>query len=210
MQNKHIVKQGEYLAQIAAEYGFSDYKFIWDFVDNAELKNKRKSPNLLYPGDILVIPDRHSKEQEIATDQRHRFRLLQKRLPKIKMRLRDINDQPLVDKNCVLIIELQRLELTSDGDGVIEKAISLSDKKGTLSIENYDIPLQIGSLDPVETISGQQARLASLGYYFGSIDAKEGPLFKLAVEEFQCDQNLSVTGLCDANTQDKLKKIYGC
>ena len=210
MQNKHIVKQGEYLAQIAAKYGFTDYKLIWDFADNAELKDKRKSPNVLYPGDVLAIPDRQIKTQEIATEQRHRFRVAQKRQPKIKLQLRDINDQPLADKSCVLIVELQRLELTSDGEGIIEQAISLHDKKGTLSVENYDIPLKIGSLDPLDTVSGQQARLASLGYYFGDIDAKEGPLFELAVEEFQCDQNLTVTGQCDIDTQTKLKDAYGC
>jgi hypothetical protein len=33
---------------------------------------------------------------------------------------------------------------------------------------------------------------------------------KSAIEEFQCDQKLPVTGKMDAATQDRLKKEHGC
>jgi len=38
----YTVKQGDYLAKIAKNHGFSDYKTIWAHPQNAELKSKRK------------------------------------------------------------------------------------------------------------------------------------------------------------------------
>ena len=55
MSINHIVRQGEHLSQIALNYGFRDYKIIWDHPDNAALKKLRKSPNVLMPGDTLRI-----------------------------------------------------------------------------------------------------------------------------------------------------------
>lgn len=72
------------------------------------------------------------------------------------------------------------------------------------------IPIKIGHLDPVDEISGQQGRLNNLGYYFGDIDGNDSPRFRMAVEEFQCENGLTVDGICGPNTQAKLKEVYGC
>ena len=39
---EHIVRQGEHLARIARQHGFSDYQTIWDHPENAQLKQKRE------------------------------------------------------------------------------------------------------------------------------------------------------------------------
>ena len=70
----HIVKQGESVAGIAKKYGFSNWLTIYNHADNAELKQKRPNPNVLYPGDKVVIPEKTVKEESGATEQRHRFR----------------------------------------------------------------------------------------------------------------------------------------
>jgi hypothetical protein len=53
----HTVVQGEYLSKIARNYGFSDYRTIWEHPKNAALKQARQNPNVLFPGDRLFIPD---------------------------------------------------------------------------------------------------------------------------------------------------------
>src|SRR5262245_7341677 len=84
MANKHIVQQGDCLSSIAAQYGFGDYRKIYDDPANAELKKRRPNPNVLQPGDVVNIPDRVAKTFECATGQTHRFVVKQ---PKALLRL---------------------------------------------------------------------------------------------------------------------------
>jgi hypothetical protein len=73
MPTKHKVKQGECISSIAERYGLFP-ESIWEDPANAELKNKRKDPNILYPGDVVVIRDIKAKEESGDTEKRHRFR----------------------------------------------------------------------------------------------------------------------------------------
>src|SRR6185503_19739164 len=76
----YTVKQGDHLMKIAERFGFSTYETIWNRPENAELKNKRDSPNLLLPGDRLFIPDKDDKTVDAATGRLHRFKLKQTKL----------------------------------------------------------------------------------------------------------------------------------
>ena len=79
-----------------------------------------------------------------------------------------------------------------------------------LTVHDIEIPLKIGDLDPVEERTGQQARLDNLGYRAGPVGGDNPEQFRSAVEEFQCDQDMKVTGDCDSTTQARLKKAHGC
>ena len=52
----YVVKYGDYLTKIASEHG-TTWQAIWNHPANAELRAKRGSPDILYPGDVLQIPD---------------------------------------------------------------------------------------------------------------------------------------------------------
>ena len=71
---QHTVEAGDCLISIAAHYGFS-VDMIWNLADNASLKDKRKDPNTLVPGDIVVIPDRREKVVSCETAKTHTFKL---------------------------------------------------------------------------------------------------------------------------------------
>jgi Putative peptidoglycan binding domain/LysM domain len=211
----HTVKQGEYLSKIAKQYGFADYKAIWNHPENAEFKKKRKNPNILYAGDKLFVPVKEGKELPGATEQRHRFEV--KRSPlKLRLVLKDFGYKSLANTKCVLHVDGEEFELTSDGNGMIEHAIPAAAEQARLEVDDpnspidLEVPIQIGHLDPVDTVSGQKARLNNLGYYAGPLDKEDEALFKSAVEEFQCDQKLTVDGKCGPKTQAKLKELYGC
>ena len=49
-----------------------------------------------------------------------------------------------------------------------------------------------------------QSKLAGLGYYHGPIDGSYGPKTAQAVQQFQADNNLSVTGRLDLKTLSEL------
>lgn len=74
MPNEHTVAPGECISSIAFQHGFF-WETLWEHGDNAELKEKRKDPNVLHPGDVVMIPDLTLKEESCATEQVHEFRL---------------------------------------------------------------------------------------------------------------------------------------
>ena len=74
MPSVHKVQQGEYLASISVLYGIAA-QAIWNDPDNANLKQKRQNPNVLFPGDKITIPDKEIKIEMVATGQLWRFRI---------------------------------------------------------------------------------------------------------------------------------------
>ncbi|HMA96785.1 MAG TPA: LysM domain-containing protein [Polyangiaceae bacterium] len=67
MGTLHAVRQGECLVTIARQYGFSDYKAIYDHPANAAFKKARPDPNQIFPGDRLAIPDQVPRTYSRAT-----------------------------------------------------------------------------------------------------------------------------------------------
>ena len=61
MARYYTVRQGDYLSKISSENGFFDHTIIWNHPNNAELKEKRQNPSVLYPGDQLFIPDKNER-----------------------------------------------------------------------------------------------------------------------------------------------------
>lgn len=212
---EYVVQQGDHLSQIARDYGFSDYRTIWDHPDNQELKLKRKNPNVLFPGDVLVIPDRDLRQESCATDQRHRFKMQGPGL-RLRLVLEDLYRTPIANAKCVLEVENHSRYVITDANGRIDYPLPPQAKRASLVIQDaqtpYDsvpIPIKIGHMDPVEEFSGQQSRLNNLGYFAGTADESDES-FLSAVEEFQCDHGLAVDGICGPNTQAKLKEVHGC
>jgi peptidoglycan hydrolase-like protein with peptidoglycan-binding domain len=72
------------------------------------------------------------------------------------------------------------------------------------------VALLVGDLDPVEEVSGQLARLQNLGYYAGKIGGGDAMAVRSAIEEFQCDNKLTVDGICGPETQARLIAVHGC
>lgn len=211
----HIVKKGEFLAAIAKQYGFSDWNVIWDDPQNSDLKKKRKNPNVLYQGDKLFVPEKRNKEASASAGQRHKFQIKAQPL-KLRLVLKGLDDKPLANTQCVLHVDGGQFELTSDGQGLIEQKISRSATVADLVIGGLDspsqgvVPISIGQLDPVDTASGQTARLNNMGYFVGAPDADDSQAFRSAVEEFQCNNKLAVDGKCGPKTQAKLLELHGC
>ena len=51
----YTVLQGDCLSSIAKKHGFADWRVIYDHPNNSEFKKKRPDPNLIYPGDVIVL-----------------------------------------------------------------------------------------------------------------------------------------------------------
>ena len=234
MAQIYTVQQGDFLAKIADQFQINDYHLIWDDPHNAALKQARVSPNVLYPGDSLYIPDKRQKQDSRVTDQKHVHQV--SRLgAKLIIVLRDAGYDPIKNTPYKLQIEGTTQPDTpptqTDGGGkFIKSPLGLDAHVGQLriarkgSLLEAGIGIKIGDLNPVTTPSGQMARLNNLGYFAGKLETgdqmdrketvsdDEMAQFESAVEEFQCDHmgQPAVDGKCGKNTQASLLKVYGC
>jgi hypothetical protein len=175
MSGNYTVQQGDHLAGIAKAFGFSDWRTIWTHPNNADLKKNRQNPNVLYPGDLLYVPDRQVRQESCSTDNKHSFVKKASDL-KLRLTLRDQYEQPIANASCSLILGASSDTVTTDGSGNIEVDIQPEDHDGILIIQNPETPFEnaqisfkIGDLDPVLETSGQVARLNNLGYFAGDL-----------------------------------------
>ena len=193
---EYTAQQGDCLESIAVTFGF-DWKTVWHHVDNRELRQLRKDPNVLLPGDLIMIPDPAPRWESRATEQRHRF--VRKGVPsKLVLVLRDF-DRPRANEQYILEVDGTSVSGTTDSQGRIEIRIPPDAKAGRLLVgtdppEEY--ALALGHIDPISTPAGVEARLHNLGY--GSL------------AQFQKKNGLEVTGQEDAATLSKLQSEYGC
>ena len=213
-EQKHTVQQGECLVSIAKMYGFEDAGEIYQYAKNADLRRLRPNPNLLYPGDTVVIPAHDLKSFTLPTGKHHKLVV---NVPKRKVRVRvlDANREPMKNLPFKLDTGARVYEGQSDGDGVVEKTVPAEVEQAMLSIGDLTIPLLLGHLNPCDDteddgISALQARLKNLGYQPGRIDGCLGPRTRAALRRFQSDHNLDVTGEADDATKKALLDDHGC
>jgi len=203
MPVNHTVKAGDCMSSIADRYG-RFWKDLWEHPENAALKKLRSDPNVLNPGDSVVIPDQQVHEESCATEARHRFR--RKGVPaKLKIRiLRD--DKPRKNLPYVLEIDSVMTKGSTDGDGFVTGDIPPGAKTGRLTVGKGDdaevFDLLLGTVDPLKTDEGLIDRLDCLGY-----DTSNG--LGPALKDFQSKEGLDPTGTPDNAVRDKLKERFG-
>jgi hypothetical protein len=212
MPTTHIVRQGECFSRIARRYGFADYKKLYEHPDNADLRKKRPNPNLLFPGDKIVIPDPAPKTASLSHGRFHRFIL---KAPKrhLRLALKDDAGEPLAGKAYTLILDHEELQGTTDGDGFLEEELPFNVSRVELECEGRAWELELGNLNPLEEapdegISGTEARLINLGYALEPTGKMTIEL-RSAIRAFQHQSGLEVTGHLDSKTIQKLKELHG-
>ncbi len=204
---QHTVGDGECLSSIAAKYGLS-WDAIWNDSANSALKEKRKDPNTLVPGDVLSLPDRVEKVVSCETAKVHRFKLSAE---EVLLRLQLFEDEkPLADMDFELKVKGIVLTGKTDADGVLEASIDPQAREGLLTVgpEKKPFDLRFGRLQPITEIKGIQARLNNLGFDSGNEEDRLNPNTKEALRAFQKRFGLEVTGEPDQATVDKLAEIH--
>ncbi len=197
------------MSSIGATYGF-DWRLLWNLPENQGLKQLRKNPNVLFPGDEVFIPDLTVRADECGTDMLHKFELVG--VPEtLRIRLLDELDRPRANLKYELVIGGRSLQGKTNANGELEEKIPPLENNARLYVgeERREVLLSIGSLDPLDEVSGAQARLANLGYDAGPTDGVLGPRTGRAIRDFQDDYDLEITGELDPPTLSKLKDRHG-
>lgn len=207
MPETYTAKQGDCIHSIAFEKGFFP-DTLWNHADNKSLKDLRKDPHVLLPGDVVSIPDKRLKEVSKPAESRHRFR--RKGVPK-EMRVQLIEGtEPVKNTLCKIKVLEREFEATSDGDGWLK--IPIPPNAGLVTVRlpgGQEFELMLGNLDPVDQITGVQGRLHSLGYYEGPIDGQLSPATKDALKAFKAARGLPVSSAIDDQTKVALVKEVG-
>lgn len=219
MPKKHTVKPGDCISSIAFMYGlFADT--IWNHQNNAELKQKRKDPNVLLPDDVVFIPDLRQGEHQADTGQRHRFK--RKGVPAMfSLRLLDGENKPRANVAYRLEIDDSSTEGKTDANGVLEMHIPPNTRTGKLIIDETfeEYELSFGELSPISEEIGVRQRLKNLKYLKPNAGQEE---FKAAVIRFKidhCGLKIPDDGVdeatyeqyakVDKKMRDKLIEIHG-
>lgn len=209
--DRHVVRQGESLSALAPAYGHF-WETIWNDPKNAELKEKRKKEDVLMPGDVVFLPHLRPKNESCSTDQTHKFR---RRGVPVKLTMTIMGaEKPRAN-------EPYRLELDTgevltdnlDGEGTLDVPIPPKARSATLyvgkGLEEVKYSIGIGHLDPIDSVSGIQARLLNLGYDCGEVTGTMNAMTRGAIARFQKDKDLDPTGQADSDTRKKLEESHG-
>jgi hypothetical protein len=215
LMTTRVVWPGDHLAYIAEDAGFRDSNTVWDYGDNAELRALRKHPGVLAPDDVIALPEHESKQVDRPTGAHHVFKVKGDKLW-LRLVVRDFDNEPVANARAILEVEGTRFDLVTDGGGRIDQQVPRKARSGTLSLPDVglDLVLDIGMLDPVGNEAGWRARLVNLGYFRGDSgdsgdDNSGNERWDWALQEFQCDHDLPVTGEADDATRAKLLELCG-
>jgi hypothetical protein len=200
----HKVRQGDCISSIAYENGFF-WQTLWDHPNNAELKEKRKTPNILLAGDVVHIPDKRIKRERASVTKNNVYQI--KGVP-ARIRLAFyLGGEPRKNEPYKLEVDGQLLlQGVTDENGIIEAAILPTAKTGKVTMgegpEEIIYDLRLGHLDPVTENSGIEARLRNLGYLNSENPSTDE--LRQAIKAFQATNGLELTGQVDDDARKLL------
>jgi N-acetylmuramoyl-L-alanine amidase len=201
---------------LADRFGFKDWRAIYEHPSNEELRAARPDPNLVYPGDVVNIPDVRVKTEHLATNKVHKFRVQREQ---VRIRLKIVvgaSDEPRKGTYTLESPQLDKPRTKALEDGEVDELVPCWVRTATLTLKKPSgtiariIELDIGTLDPKDTVEGVQARLKRLGYAPGNVDGDGGPLTRGALTAFRDHENLGeALDPFDAVVLDRLAEKAG-
>ncbi len=207
MPIRHVAKRGESVESIAFQYGFF-WETLWNAPENQSLKEKREHPNLLLEGDVVVVPDKVEKTVRVATGKVHRFR--RKGIPSV-LQVRLLHrGEPRAGIAYTVEVPGEPIRGVTDEEGWVKCWLMPDVREGILKLDETgeSFHFEVGTVGPSDILPGAQSRLRNLGYYRGPVDGVPSPETVAALESFQRDKNLPVTGEADTATLDALREAH--
>jgi len=210
----HQVSQGECVSSIAKQYGLRDWQAIYHDPANQALRARRPNPNLLYPGDIVRIPDKAARQTEQPVGQPCTFKVKGRRIH-LRLLVEEFDGTAVAGRDYHLEVGTEVFTGRTGGDGLVEHEIAVDADAGELTVWLDDErqtalywPLRIGFLDPHDELPGAQERLNNLGLD-NLADGATDDRSQAAIKAFQRQHGLAESGGLDAATKDKARAVYG-
>jgi hypothetical protein len=206
-QKTYTVQQGDHTSGVAQANGFDDYTVVWNDPGNSDLQSQRPDPHVLQPDDVLTIPE--IKEQQPAnkpTGAKHPFTLKVSPL-KVRLKLLDRSAKPLAG----VAVTVAGTQLTTDGTGLVETNVDKSAQSLDVQTSDTTYALSVGAINPNDDTSdaGYKARLFNLGFLWDPAVADTSDEMVIALEDFQAQYSLTISGQLDDATKSQLTQSYG-
>ncbi|MHB8080187.1 MAG: peptidoglycan-binding domain-containing protein [Candidatus Krumholzibacteriia bacterium] len=210
----HPASQGEWLRKLCQDYGFADWRTIWNDPKNADLRKVRR-PNLLHAGDLVWIPALRPREVPAPDGAKHAF--------KAKGKPDELTIVIEADKAkpnagvayAYTIAGAPRGSGSSGGDGKTKSPVPRLHDPATVKLGKEFVTLDIGHLNPLgddtpdRGVSGVQARLNNLGLRAGREDGILGPRTARAITHFQKLEGIAPTGTITDDLRTRLLQRHG-
>ncbi len=214
--SRHKVAQGERLATIAGQYGFACWQTIWNFKGNQELKDLREDPNVLFPGDEVVIPTKLKRDAEVPGGTATYVVKRGKEVLRVCFPVGWGWDDDPVSYTAKPDTGGPDLTGPLDSEGWMEIALPPDTSQVDVALWTGDpdnpivsYALRVGEMDPIDEVTGVQARLANLGYYDGAIDGDTKKVTAAAIAQFRREQGLPMGDQVDDDLLNALNGMHG-
>ena len=217
MPTTHTIAQGETLTRIAQRYKLSSWKTLYDHPDNAAFRKLRPNPNIIFPGDTITVPDVVAKKMSASAGKSHVF-CLKKEVEIFKIKISNSAGKAWDGKRVVVTLGANTIDTLITPEGMLEIPLTQGDESEAKIDIYMDDPngapshtfnVELAHLDPVEELSGVQARCNLLGHDCGVADGIMGSKTRAGVKSFQSQYGLQVDGEPGPLTKAKLKEVYG-
>lgn len=209
----HVITQGECIGKIAEYYGFFPAT-LWNHEANATLKEHRHdNMYVLLENDKVVIPKRRQKTVMVETGKQ--LTIERKGVPEsLHIRFLNSDETPKAGVPYLLSLTtsqgdpLNEISSTTDDQGFVSQSVPPSVTRATIVLnpgpDAETHVFNIGYVNPIDTVSGWQARLNSLGYNCGAEDNELGEKTEMAIRLFQQSRQLADSGVMDETTRTAL------
>ncbi|HUY13837.1 MAG TPA: peptidoglycan-binding domain-containing protein [Terriglobia bacterium] len=203
----HTVEAGECISSIAFEEGFF-WETIWNHPQNASLQQQRKDPNILFPGDVVFVPEKQVKQEIRSSGAHYKF---VKKNSLVTLRLRLLDDfHARAGVKYVLIVGSLSFSGQTDSQGHLSQKIPANATSALLLTDEDAYNLNLGVLDPITEDLGVQHRLRNLGYLGQDTDGVITDSTTAALAKFQKEHGLEDTGELTDATRATLQQVHGC
>ncbi len=207
----YVIRAGDYLDKLAFTRGF-DAVAVWNHPRNEALKSQRPDPNILEPGDLLYVPAPDPQTQRVIGGGDNTYSADVPRVT-ISLELR-VGGKPLANASCTVEGAVVDPPPKTDGDGKISFEVPVITRELTLCFaeRGHRFQVMIGDMDPHDGVAGARKRLAHLAFIGHDLEAlgdAADEIVAAAIERFQDERGLEVTGDLDAATLEALRDAHG-
>jgi hypothetical protein len=202
-----VVRQGEYLAQIAHVCGV-DADAVWNHPKNDALRKLRKDPHMLCAGDVIYLPERESTWLPVAVGSVNKFSA---NVPGLPLTLNLVGrDGPLKNVSCRIGGVPGLTTATTDGNSALLLHVPFGVQSVVIDVDEprFHAVARVGHLDPPDTPSGIRMRLRNL--HFLHDHEVPGETLATVIASFQRSRGLPGTGAVDTATEQALVAAHGC
>ena len=220
----YVIRKGDYLTKLGHEMGF-DPTFVWSHPKNEELTRKRKSQEMLKPGDLLWVPDEARRRMPVEAETSNAYvarvpkvpvvvtlRLGGKALKKEPYILRGLGKLP--DGTGARKEEIKG-ETDDEGRMFLSPSVHVKEVEVVLPKRKKELRLFVAGMAPDNELSGVRMRLKNLGYLGAKhqgaerYEALDPAQLEAAVRAFQQDAGIEVNGVVDEKLTEKLVEVHG-